>query len=590
MNSNREFRRSKRVSTLAAAGQPYCASRTRGRGASHARCRCQAVCKPSEPVEGAARHRGEAHPASGQAERRDGRFSGALDALWRGSLITVGVLVAAACTGGSEDTDRSEPTPVRPSYEAVECPDDFLPEIPDFRTCGFVTVPEDRSNPQGRTIRLFVTHVVPPDGEPAPDPVLTLGADLGWQPNYAGIAPITERVNREVFILDARGVGNSRPSLSCPEVDSLRRSAPGVSTGDPRLLPTFLDAVTACHERLVTDGVDLSAYNLAEMAADIEDVRIAMGVDRWNLMTGGTWSTVLFEVMRRYPDHLRTVILDSPDVPEVDLFSEAIIGTRYAMRELSAACRNVSNCRRAFPDLERILREDLLELRQTPARIHSARGELPILDSTVVRFLRRLLATGAEDFGSVATLPSIIDSLHAEVSQDGGLVAGAIEDPSEPVLSLGYAGPGVRPAAFSDGTFYSVLCHDELPFVDRRALRELAGGEPWYADAYAHSPYLDACERWDVGRAARDPHELVTSDIPTLIAVGRFDPFSPLPLVQQTARGLTESWVVEIPSYGHRVLHLECPQAIRNGWIDDPTSPPDTTCTADMEEIEFETK
>ena len=109
-------------------------------------------------------------------------------------------------------------------------------------------------------------------------------------------------------------------------------------------------------------------------------------------------------------------------------------------------------------------------------------------------------------------------------------------------------------------------------------------------DAYVSSPFVDACERWDVGRAARDPHELVISDTPTLIAVGRFDPFSPLPLVQQTARGLTESWVVEISSWGHRVFHLECPQAIRNGWIDDPTSPPDTSCIAGMNEIEFETK
>jgi pimeloyl-ACP methyl ester carboxylesterase len=504
--------------------------------------------------------------------------------------MMAGLLVTVACTGASGNNDRSERAGFQPTYESVDCPEDVLPTITDFRSCGYVTVREDRGKAPGQTIRLFVIHVEPPDADPAVDPFLTLGADLGWQPYYDGIAPIAQRVHREVFILDARGVGHSEPNLSCPEVDALRRSAPGVSTGDPHLLPTFLDAVTACHDRLVTDGVDLSAYNLAEMAADIEDVRIALGVDRWNLGTGGTWSTVVFELIRSYPNHLRAVILDSPDVPGVDLFSEAIVGTRYAMRELSAACRSVSNCRRAFPDLDRILREDLLELGQAPARIQSTKGELTILDSTVVRFLRQLLATGAEDFGSVAPLPSIIDSLRADVTHRGGIVARAIKDPSQPVLSLGYAGPGVRPADFSYGTFYSVLCHDELPFVDRRALRELVRGEPWYVSAYVGSPYLDACERWDVGRAARDPHELVTSDVPTLIMIGRFDPFSPLPLVRQTAQGLTASWVVEIPSYGHRVLRLECPQAIRNGWIDDPTAPPDTSCISGMDEIEFETK
>jgi pimeloyl-ACP methyl ester carboxylesterase len=510
-----------------------------------------------------------------------------LDRIALAFLIAVGLLVAVACTGGSGDRDRPEPTAFQPTYETVDCPDDVLPSIPDFRTCGFVTVPENRSKPAGRTIRLFVVRVEPPSGDPAPDPVLSLGSDLGWRPYYTGIAPLTQRVHREVIILDARGVGHSDPSLSCPEVDRLRLSAPGVSTGDPRLLPTFLDAVTTCRDRLVSDGVDLSAYNLAKMAADVEDVRIALGIDEWNLAIGGTWSTVAFEVMRRYAEHVRTVVFNSPDVPQVDLFSEAVIGIRYAVHELSDACRNASGCRRAFPGLERMLREDLVHLRRTPARIQAGNKDLTIRDSTTVRLLREWLAVE-----SPATLPSIIHSLHAEASRGDGIVASTIAD--QLALSLGYAGPGVRPSTFSHGTFYSVVCHDELPFVDRQGLRELAIDEPWFMDAYVDSSYLGVCERWDVGRAASDPHELVTSDVPTLVVVG-VDPFSPLPLVKEAARGLARSWIVEIPTWGHNVFGLgvlgsDCARAIRDGWIDDPTSPPDTSCIADLDGTEFETK
>ena len=39
----------------------------------------------------------------------------------------------------------------------------------------------------------------------------------------------------------------------------------------------------ACHDRLESQGVDLSAYNSAEIAADVEDLRLALGVERWNL-------------------------------------------------------------------------------------------------------------------------------------------------------------------------------------------------------------------------------------------------------------------------------------------------------------------
>ena len=50
----------------------------------------------------------------------------------------------------------------RASYAAAPCPNPIFPEFgtsldlgPDFR-CGYLTVPEDRSKPDGRTIRLAV--------------------------------------------------------------------------------------------------------------------------------------------------------------------------------------------------------------------------------------------------------------------------------------------------------------------------------------------------------------------------------------------------------------------------------------------------
>src|SRR6266545_425284 len=237
-----------------------------------------------------------------------------------GALILGGALLAAACTGGSEGAEQPRADAFRPSYHAILCPDDVLGSIPDFRSCGYVTVLEDRSKPQGRTIRLFVTHVKTPSADPSPDLMFTLGYDLGWQPAYDAIAKLAEFVHRDVFVLDPRGVGHSQPNLSCPELQALRTSSPAVSTGEPRALPVFVDAVAACHDRLIGDGIDLSAYNIAEMAADVEDVRTALGIDEWNLSIRGTSSTVGFEFMSRYPEHVRSVYFGNPDAPEVDLF------------------------------------------------------------------------------------------------------------------------------------------------------------------------------------------------------------------------------------------------------------------------------
>src|SRR6266545_6344938 len=246
---------------------------------------------------------------------------------------------------------------------------------------------------------------------------------------------------------------------------------------------------TACHDRLVGDGIDLSAYNLAEMAADVEDVRTALAIDRWTLAMRGASSTIGFEVMRRFPEHIQAAYFDSPDAPQVDLFSEAIIGTRYAIARLSEACGDDPRCTRSFPHLEETVRHDLAALHRDPARIPTAAGELTFRDTTLIPWIREWLATSYTPsivLTVMSHLPDepaqgILSTLADEaLEQDDPLATWAAD---ELTLNLGYAGPGYGSSAFSDGTFFSVVCHDELPFVDRKGLRDLAAGEPWFEDA-----------------------------------------------------------------------------------------------------------
>jgi pimeloyl-ACP methyl ester carboxylesterase len=160
---------------------------------------------------------------------------------------------------------------------------------------------------------------------------------------------------------------------------------------------------------------------------------------------------------------------------------------------------------------------------------------------------------------------------------------------SDPVLSHGYTVSHWDAWRLSFGTFYSILCHDELPFVDRPALAAAIDGDPWYVEAYGRrNPYIDACGRWNVDPAEADPHEPVVSDVPILMLHPHFDPFSPLPLIKETASTLSRSLVVDFP-LGHNVLWHECPLSIRKAFIDDPASPPDTSCVADMPKIKFAT-
>jgi pimeloyl-ACP methyl ester carboxylesterase len=429
--------------------------------------------------------------------------------------------------------------------------------------------------------------------------MIALGLDIPWTTNYPGVAPLAGRVHREVIMLAQRGSGRSDPSLVCTELEDLADVRLPAELDDPAKIvdfaskDAFLAAVKACHDRLVGEGVDLAAYNLVESAADVEDLRAALGIEAFNLITLGTASRIAFEVMRRHPEHLRSVVFDSPSVPQADMFTEAIVGTRASIGALSAACRRDPNCAAAYPDLEAAMATAMALLAATPIRATSIERDVLLDDVTVLRWMRTALAS--KEFGRV---PSAIQQFADEANTVPPNGASASNVLSWPILSHGYVGEGapseVSPGSwdgdFSHGLLYSIACHDHLPQLNRETLIEATMNQPWYRKAYLDSPFQEICELWDVGSGDGSASEPVVSSSPTLLLVGRFDPFGVPDLVREAADSLDGSWVVEIPAHSHNVLGYDndpCPLAIRNAWVDAPTSAPDPSCVNEIPPVFF---
>jgi pimeloyl-ACP methyl ester carboxylesterase len=533
------------------------------------------------------------------------------------SLIVL-LLVGSACSppslttspapgtvpAASESPDVPSATPPgtpevfeKAKYEPADCPQDAVGGIGPAATCGYLTVPENRTAAQSRPIRLLVVSVSPGEA-PSPDPMIVLGLDIPWTTNYPGVAPLAARVHREVIVLAQRGSGRSDPSLVCTELEDLADVRLPAELDDPDAIvdfaskDAFLAAVKACHDRLVGEGVDLAAYNLVESAADVEDLRAALGIEEFNLITLGTASRIAFEVMRRHPEHLRSVVLDTPSVPQADMFTEAIVGTRASVGALSAECRRNPNCAAAYPNLEAALATAMARLAATPIRATIYERDVLLDEVTVLRWIRTALAS--KEFGRV---PSVIQQFADEANTVPPRSA-ASNVLSWPILSHGYVGEGapseVSPGSwdgdFSHGLLYSIACHDHLPQLNRETLIEATRNDPWYRKAYLDSPFQEICELWDVGSGEGSVSEPVVSSIPTLLLVGAFDPFGVPDLVREAAESLDRSWVVEIPAHSHNVLGYDidpCPLAIRNAWVDAPTSAPDPSCVNEIPPVLF---
>jgi pimeloyl-ACP methyl ester carboxylesterase len=292
------------------------------------------------------------------------------------SLVSAITLIVGACGSIIPSASLSTHAPqaaspsvasagaFQPHFDVTPCPDDVTSDVVVPVSCGYLTVLEDRTKPLGRTIELFVVRLEPPGGTTKPDPVMVLG-HLAGQDGYGAMGS-GGRTHRETVLLDPRGIGHSKPSLDCPEVAAVGPILAGFSLGDPARVAMTVGAVRACHDRLVGQGIDLASYGLADNAADIEDLRITLGIAKWNLISLGSASRIAFEVARTYPNGIRSLFIDSPSIPVPDFVTTGPAALDLSISRLVAACSIQPACEQRFPHLDAMIKEAVAGLEAKP--------------------------------------------------------------------------------------------------------------------------------------------------------------------------------------------------------------------------------
>ncbi|MCA9907717.1 MAG: alpha/beta fold hydrolase, partial [Anaerolineae bacterium] len=194
-------------------------------------------------------------------------------------------------------------TMAQSTFEAAACPFEPPPgavEGEDIE-CGYVSVPEDHTAPDSRQIKLAVAIIHPPGGPANSDPIVYLSGGPGGSRlmllNFmAESYPPMFALERDLIIFDQRGVGYSQPALICPEMVELLAELfdyewQGETLDAEGVRELKVDTLTACRDDLSAIA-DLSLYNTAQNAADVADLRVAMGYDEINLY-GSSYGTRL---------------------------------------------------------------------------------------------------------------------------------------------------------------------------------------------------------------------------------------------------------------------------------------------------------
>jgi pimeloyl-ACP methyl ester carboxylesterase len=454
----------------------------------------------------------------------------------------------------------------------------------DTVECGYLVVPENRADPDSETIRLAVAIFHPPGGAAHPDPIIHLSGGPGgsgleflfltFNPAFAPLLA----TNRDLIVLDQRGIGYSEPALDCPEVselglDLLDWEIDGKELTDDEATELFMETVAACEEDL-SAVADLTAYNTLANAADINDLRRALGYDQVNLWGTSYGTRLALGVMRDYPEGLRSVVLDAVYPPDVDLYMDLPANVVRAFDTLFDGCAADAACNAAFPDLETIFFDTVDRLNETPAAYEVTNA------LTNERYDVRL---DGDDL--VAVLFSFL--YHTDVIPSLPQIIYDAAEGNFDLIALIQGSLMAQREAVSLGMQLSVQCNEEF------ALSSLEEDEALLADYPQLTGFLEnalvgkrgflVCEEWDSGQADPVENEPVTSQVPTLLMVGEFDPITPPAWARHAAETLPNGTAVEFPGVGHGTSVEEgCPRDMLISFLNDPETAPDDACVAEM--------
>jgi len=453
-----------------------------------------------------------------------------------------------------------------PPFEKAECP--FPVPIGYRIDCGFVSVLEDRSQPGSPTIKIGVAVVHSRADQPAPDPIFFLnggpgGALVAALPNMlSGFDPMLSV--RDGVFFDQRGAGWSQPALVCPETEALKiADLKGQRLSSEESLAPYL----ACRDRWQNAGVNVAAYNTTENAADVDDVRRALGYEQINLL-GVSYGTMLAQVIvRDYPDHIRRAVLDSAYPIWEYVMADAPASLTHYFDTIFANCAQDAVCRTAYPDVPSAFAQLTDRLRQQP--IVFANSD-PISQETFTTAIDRIGLIGWLVYTDPRQVPGLIYDL-----RDGDVTS--IVKAQQAMLKDAY-----RPQwPLSEGMKTTVLCQLRLTQVTPQ---QMADSNARYATApwanATNAANMALCAQWPRRSVdARDATPLQTR-VPLLVIGGEYDPGSPPRYAETIAAASEHGYAFVVPEAGHAALISAdpCANGIVYAFLNDPLHTPQSEC------------
>jgi pimeloyl-ACP methyl ester carboxylesterase len=365
--------------------------------------------------------------------------------------------------------------------------------------CGYLLVPEDRKHPNSSVIKLPFVYVESNNPNRSPDPVLYTGGG----PGVSSLHPVTSidrrslLRDRDYIAFEQRGAHFAIPNLECVGPGSaVQQAYLDHRTTDAAVL----DAVRRCQATLIRKGVDLSAYNTDASADDIEDLRRLLKIDSLNLMGISYSGGLMMAVLQKYPQHIRSLVLDSPLPEFINIDEQELANFNEALTQVLDGADNTltTRFRSYFSSLT--------------GKTFTLQYQLKDGKAVTLQYGRRELLSvihaKIEDYDDVKELPGVVNDM----------ISGHHERYMKEYFDGVFSGDGSL-----SGMRLSVYCSDKMAFEDPSIIQQQDIAMPWLAGFYVNDVHQDMCQAWNVNPIEARTKQTFYSSVPALLGAGGLD-------------------------------------------------------------------
>ncbi len=403
--------------------------------------------------------------------------------------------------------------------------------------CGTFLRPLDPGAPDGEQLELSVAVVPALNLEPQPDPLVPFAGGPGGSSIqfYAAYFTAFEAVrrDRDVLLIDQRGTGDSA-RMDCPIDDD-------IITGQFSDEQT-LEFTQSCLDQLPHDP---RFFTTSVAVDDLEALRVALGYPALNLLGTSYGSRVAQHFARRYPESTRTVVLDGVVPPQLPLGPGIAIEAQRAVDEIFARCAEDTACNEHFPEID-------LDF----AAVRSRVAEGPVLVSLTDPVTGRPaeIEFGDNEFAAAVRLLAYQPRSIALLPL---LVHEAANDNFVPVAAQFQLTVTSLADALALGMHNSVMCTEDIPFIDRDAI-DFEALEKTFITAMQIEALETMCSIWPQGPIDEGFNAPLATDIPVLLLSGTADPVTPPHYAEMALVEMTNHAHIINTHQGHGQIAAGC--------------------------------